>query len=259
MRQLRIVWLCVMAMLAVGVFGASAQAAEVGECLKQARPYKGHYTDKNCTLVSGTDEGKWEWSPGVVSAHRAFTAKTGVVEFVGFGAVVFCRKSGTVGEWTGPRTSVETTTYEDCEFKSGFECHTAGRGQGVIASNPLVGTLIGHGETGPGSGEPATGEVWDSLASAEPSGIQMEFECAPVVVRHLGSVAGVWSTESLDHGSKKGSIAFNGVLGESPGKFGEQDLFVEASIGGGPFEADGQTVEKTTAKIKNSGKIEIRP
>ena len=43
MRQLRTVWICTIAVLAFGVAGAStAQAAEVGECLKTVKNGEGH-------------------------------------------------------------------------------------------------------------------------------------------------------------------------------------------------------------------------
>ena len=58
--------------------------------------------------------------------------------------------------------------------------------------------------------------------------------------------------------AKKGTIEFNDLLGEMPGKFGEQDVLGETSVGAGPFEPTGQAVEKLTAQIKYSHKIEIR-
>ena len=260
MRRTRIVGLCLVAVLACGAMVASvAQAAEVGECLKVEKVegrVHGHYVDKSClTTATAAEEAegkrnKWEWSPGLAPANHVFTGKTKVaVEFFGAAGTIICRRGATiVGEWTAPKTSTEQITYKECEFKGAVnECHSAGQEGGIIVTNQLEGTLIGHGETGSGGREPASGEAWDSLASAEPSGVQMEFLCASLVeVRHLGSVAGVFSPGSLNVGNKKDSIAFNGVLGESPGNFGEQNLFAEASIGGGPFEPAGQTIEKAT-------------
>ena len=271
MASAKLIGMCVVVALGVGALASSAQAAEVGECLKLEKVegvYHGHYVDKNC-LTAATPlqeaEGKhneWEWSPGLAPANRPFTGKTKAVELIGAAGSIECRKSATAGEWTGPKTSVQTTTYEGCEFKGGpvNECHSAGQGPGVIVTNALVGTLIGHGETGPSRGEPATSEAWDSLVSAETSGIQMEYLCAELVlIRTLGSVAGVFTPASVGVRTKTGLIEFNGVLGEEPGKFGEQDLFSEASIGGGPFEPAGQGVEKTTNKFKAAHQIEIRP
>ena len=273
MRRLRTMGICTVAVLAFGVAGvASAHAAEVGECLKTARNAERHYTakytDKACTAPATKlveEEGKankYEWSPGVTPEHSAFKAKTNSVEWVGAAGSIACKKSSTVGEWTGPTTSVQTTTYVGCEFKgAGFgECHSAGQEEATVVTNQVAGTLFGHGEKGPSGGEPAEGEVWDSLTSADPSGVQMEYLCAGIVViRKLGSIAGVYTAESVNVRTKKDTIEFQGALGEEPGKFGEQDIHDEASIGGGPFEPAGQEIEKTTREVKNSGKIEIRP
>ena len=272
MRQLRTVGMCIVATLAIGVAGVStAQSAEVGECLKLEKVegvFHGEYVEKNCQVAATPlqeaegKHNKWQWSPGVTPAHSGFTAKTTAVEWRGAAGTIECKKSSTVGGWTGRTTSVQTTTYEGCEFKGGpspSECHSAGQREGTVVTNQLAGTLLGHGGKGLSGGEPAEGEVWDSLVSAEPSGIHMEYLCAGLVeVRTLGSIAGVYTAGSVDVMSGKDAIEFNGVLGEEPGKFGEQDLSSEASIGGGPFEPAGQGLETTTRGVKNSGKIEIR-
>ena len=269
----RLAGLCVVALLAVSVFGASAHAAEVGECLKTVknaeRHHTGHYIDKGCTAPATKlleEEGKankYEWSPGVKPENALFTAKTKAVELVGAAGTIACMKSSTVGEWTSATTGTEQTTFEGCEFKGGpvNECHSAGQAGGVIVTNPLSVKPVGHGETGYGGGEPAEGEAWEALtAESGPAGVQEEYLCADLVeIRTSGSVAGVLTPASVNVMAKKAELEFNGVLGQEPGKFGEQDLQSEASIGGGPFEPAGQGILKTTAKIKNSGhKIEIR-
>ena len=269
MRRIGIVVPCFVAVLALSAVAASAaHAAEVGECLKLERvegAFHGKYVDKNCQVAATPlqeaegKHNKFEWSPGVAPASRSFMAKTKSAEMVGAAGSIDCKKSTTAGQWTGAKTSVQTTTYSGCEFKGGGECHTTGHEQGVIVTNQLVGTLTGHGETGPSGGEPATGEVWDSLVSGEPSGIEMEYLCASIVlIRTRGSIAGAYTAGSVNVKAKKDAIEFNGVLGEEPGKFGEQDLVNEASVGGGPFEPAGQGIEKATREIKNSGQIEIK-
>ena len=131
----------------------------------------------------------------------------------------------------------------------------------MIVTNPLDLKLVGHGETGDGGSEPAEGEVWGDLASESGPGVFLaEYLCASlVVIRTRGSVAGVFDLASVGTMRKKAEVQFNGVVGEEPGMFGEQDLQSEASVGGGPFEPSGQNVLKLTARIKSSGKVEIRP
>ena len=103
-----------------------------------------------------------------------------------------------------------------------------------------------------------TGEVWDSF-KAESGTVQAQYLCASLVeIKTEGTLAGVFTSGSVNVMSKKAEIEFNGVLGEEPGKFGEQDLQSQASIGGGPFEPAGQGIEKTTGKTKNAEKIEIK-
>ena len=274
MRQLRIVGICTFAVLAFGVAGVSAaQVAEVGECLKTAknaeRHFTGHYIDKACTAPATKlqeQEGKankYEWSPGVAPANAKFTGKGKAAEFVGAAGTFVCTKSAIAGEWTGPKTDTEVITYRGCAFKGAVypgDCTTAGQPMFTIVTNTLDTTLLDHGEHGPSGGEPAEGRVWDALASAEPSGVIADFVCDSLVeIRESGSVSGVFTPESLNTMTKKAALEFNGILGEEPGKFGEQDLHSEASIGGGPFEPAGQGILKTTFSLKFSGKIEIRP
>ena len=261
MKRTRIVGICLVAMFAMSaIIATAAHAGEYGECVKQSKPYKGNWTDKNCQISSPGKEGKYEWSPGVIEGNRVLVAKTKAAELVGAGGTVSCKKSVTAGKITGLKTNTEQVKFEGCEFKGPVvgECHSTGQPGGVILTNQLKSTLIDHGEKGASGGEPAVGEVWNELA-AESGGVQAQFLCAALVeIKTKGTVSGVFTSGSVNVMAKKAEIEFNGVLGEQPGKFGEQDLATEASIGGGPFEPVGQSIEKTTAKIKQSGKIEIR-
>ena len=272
MRRLRLAGICAVAVLTFGVAGlSSAQAAEVGECLKLEKiegVFHGKYVDKNCQVAATPlqeaegKHNKYEWSPGVAPENAPFKAKTKAAEIVGAAGTITCKKSATVGEWTSATTGREQTTFEGCEFKgSNDECHSAGQAAETIVTNPLSIRPVGHGETGYGGAEPAEGEVWEDLASESgPTGIWAEYECASlVVIRTRGSVAGVFTPASINARVHKAEVEFNGVLGREPGKFGEQDLQDEASIGGGPFEPAGQGLEKTTVLVTYQHKIEIRP
>ena len=260
MTRIKIVGLCLVAMFALSALATTAaQAGEYGKCVKQAKPYKGGYEDKNCQTVSGTKTGKYEWVPGV-SPAMSFTAKTKSAELVGAAGTISCKKSSTVGTIEGTKTNHEVVTFEGCEFKGAVtgECHSAGQASGVIVTNKLQTTLIDHGEKGPSGGEPKAGEVWDDF-KAESGTVQAQYLCASLVeIKTEGTLAGVFTSGSINVMAKKAEIEFNGVLGEEPGKFGEQDLQSQASIGGGPFEPAGQGIEKTTGKTKNSEKIEIK-
>jgi len=261
MKRMRIVGLCLVAMFAMSALGATAaHAGEYGECVKQAKPYKGGFNDKNCQEANAGKEGKYEWVP--LNHVVNFTAKTKTTELVGAAGNIQCSKSSTVGTMgPGSKENHEVITFEGCEFKGPVngDCHSAGQPGGVIVTNTLTTKLIDHGEKGLSGGEPAAGEVWNQFAGPPSSGIQAEYTCASIVVlRTRGSVSGVFTSGSVNVMSKKALIEFNGVLGESPGKFGEQDLYSEASIGGGPFEPAGPAIEKTTAQQKTAAKVEIK-
>lgn len=267
MGRLRVVGLCVVALLAFGALSAAAaQAGQVGECLKVAKnaekKFTGKYTDKNCVVAATPaqeEEGKtnkYEFSPGVKPANGKFTQKSGSVVMESLAGTVLCTASATVGEWTSSTTGKERTTFTGCEFKMevGSEgCHSAGQPRGTIVTNQLDTRLIDNGEHGAGGGEPAPGEVWDEVVSPSgPTGVQAEYMCAGLVeVQSLGSVAGVFTPASLNVMTKKAEVRFEAGQGE-------QDQFLEVSIGGGPFEPGGPEVEKLTAPTKLSGKVEIR-
>ena len=278
MRRVRIVGLCLVAVLACGAMLASAaQAAEVGECLKLAKVegvFHGKYVDKSCQVAATPlqeaegKHNKYEWSPGVSAANASFTGKGQSAEKVGAAGTIACSaKSKLTGEWTGPKTAREQIAFDGCAFKGAIvsECHTPGQEPYVIATSHLQVSLIGHGETGLGGAEPAEGEVWSQLLE-EPGVYWSEWGCSnakppyePIIrVRESGSLSGVFTPASINLMGRKTTIEFNGVLGESPGNFGEQDLVSEASIGGGPWEPAGAAVLKATVSTKG-GKVEIKP
>jgi hypothetical protein len=259
MKRIKIVGLCLVAMFAMSALATTAaQAGEYGKCVKASPKNTGAYSDKNCQTLVGSG-GKYEWVSGV-SPAMSFTAKTKSAELVGAAGTISCKKSSTVGTIEGTKTNHEVVTFEGCEFKGAVtgECHSAGQGSGVIVTNKLETTLIDHGEKGPSGGEPKAGEVWDSF-KAESGTVQAQYLCAAIVeIKTEGTLAGVFTSGSINVMAKKAEIEFNGKLGEEPGTFGEQDLQSQASIGGGPFEPAGQGIEKTSGKTKNSSKVEIK-
>lgn len=271
MTRIKIIGLCLIAIFATSAMVASAaQAGEVGECVKLAKvggKYTGKYLDKNCqTRATSAQEAegkknKYEWSPGVKPANGKFTAtsKTAILE--GAAGNIECKSSVTVGEWLTNTKDTEQATFSGCELKGAVdgECHSAGQANGVIVTNHLNTELKDEGETSlelnGETFEPKTvgaGEVWDQFQSESGiTGIQAEYECASVIgIRTMGNLAGVFTSGSLNVMSTKSEISFHS--GE-----GAQGLYSEGNEGAGWFPI-GKGVEHLTAKIKNSGKYEIK-
>ena len=66
MTRLRMIGLCLVAVLAIGAVaaaGASAEAPEYGRCIKKAKTEGAGFSDSNCGTAVGT-EGKYEWLAG---------------------------------------------------------------------------------------------------------------------------------------------------------------------------------------------------
>jgi hypothetical protein len=279
MIRLRLALLSLVVGVAIGSLAASsASGAEVGECLKLPKlegKFHGKYTDKNCQApATPTEEAegrrdKWEWSPGVTSAHAAFTAKSKTVGLVGAAGFIECKKSSTVGEWTGPKTATEQTTFVGCAIKGpeGYgACQSAGHPEETIVTNTLDVALLGEGEEsfnvrqepyGGPEPEPVTvgpGEVWEQLRGpgGELGAVQMEYECDKVVViQTAGSIAGVLAPGSVNMSSKKAEVAF----GEGKGA---QGWTSEANILGKGFVPIGKGVLQLTNQAKYAAKIELR-
>jgi hypothetical protein len=263
MTRIKTLGLCLVAVFALSAMAASAASAgEVGECVKAAKvgkTYTGKYTDKNCQILATElqktegKKNKYEWSPGVTPANSKFEAKSKTAKLEGPAGTITCKASVTKGEWTSNKTDSEVATFTSCEFNGAVkgECHSAGQAAGTIVTNKLTTNLLDAGEHGLSGGTVGAGEVWDQFVSAEPSGIQAEYLCAGIVeIRTKGSLSGVFTPASLNKVSPKATIEFNGSIGE-------EDLFNEASVAGGPFEPAGPGIENLVAASKGA-KIEIR-
>jgi hypothetical protein len=267
MKRITVVGLCLMAVLAMSAVVASSAfaGAEVGECVKNLTK-TGKYADKGCqTLSVGENTGKYDWKKGVTAEHAATTAKSKTASLVGAAGTIECKKSSSVGEWTGNKTNEEVVTFVGCEIKSPEltgECHSSGQAEGTIVTNKLKTTLLGAGDTslefnsGTSKYEPKTvgaGEVWNQFRgpSGELESVQAEYECGKVVViKTFGNLAGVFSAGSINVASKKAEIAFD------EGK-GAQGLLSEANILGKGFVPIGKGVEKVSAKAKGVAKLVI--
>jgi hypothetical protein len=272
----------VIALAVAALVVSSATAAEVGECLKVPKvegKFQGKFTDKNCQVpATPTQEAegranKWEWSPGVSPAHAGFTGRSSAkrpgaaVAIVGAAGNIECQKSFTTGEWTGPKTATEQSTFLGCVCcRSGMpgECHSPGQPEETIVTNTLDVALLGEGESSleyngeTKEYEPKTvgpGEVWEQLRGpgGELGAVQMEYECGKVVIiRTEGSLAGVVPAGSVNVAVKKFEVGFD------EGK-GAQGSTSEANILGKGFVPIGKFVLKWAPQMKATGKIEFRP
>jgi hypothetical protein len=279
---MRLIGVCAAVAFVLAAIGvSSASAAEVGECLHVA-PVEGHvhgkYIDKNCRVpATPTQEAegkhnKWEWSPGVAPEHAAFTAKSRSASLVGAAGTIECEKSSTVGEWTGPKTGTETTTFVGCAIKTpelDGQCTSAGQPEETIVTSALEITLVGEGESSPefnaetSEYEPKVvgpGEVWEQLRGPgnELASIWTEYECGKtVVIQTEGSLAGVVppaafpKPSSVNVMSKKSEVHFH--EGE-----GAQGWLSEASILGKGFFPIGKSVLAWAPQMKATGKVEFK-
>jgi hypothetical protein len=279
MARRRLIAVCAVTALAFVLLGASsASAAEVGECLKVPKVeglVHGKYVDKNCQVpASPTQEAegkanRWEWSLGVSPANAAFTAKTKttLVNNAGGNRNPECRKSTTIGEWTGPKTATEQITFtgcaSHCSCEMTVECHSPGQPGETVVTNPLEVVLVGEGESSLEFNAETSeyearmvgpGEVWEQLRGpgGELSAVQVEYECGKVVIfRTEGSIAGVVGPGAVNVVGKKFDVGFD------EGK-GAQGLLGEANILGKGFVPIGKGILKMTPQVKAPGKIELR-
>ncbi len=219
---------------------------------------KGRYAEANCETLDvrkGKPKGKFE-----LAGERGFTATSAghiaVVDdpVIVDGPELECTAARTVGEITSPRASTQRTTFSGCQFE-GLPCQSAGpyatpSGEaGVIVTNLLEGRLLGHGEQAGGSAhaEPAAGEVWDELVSAEHEPYQLELECSGAVfLKTQGYLSG--RINPADAGLEPVSRAGTATFDETTG---EQGLLQESSETGfaGPWSPAIANVEALTAAI----------
>ncbi len=257
MRPVKGVCLCLLAIVApVAAFASSAQAAEVGECIKQAKPYKGGFNDKSCQEVNGTKEGKYEFSPGTTPANSVYATKAKATFLSGPTGELKCSQSSSAGKWTGAKTQETVVTFRGCEATAPFsaECHSSGAEPGEIVTKTLAGTLLGAGEKADGYKESTVGagEVWDQLQA--PGGVaeyQAEYLCGGIEeFKTKGESAGVYAAGSLNVASKKAEL--NWTRGG-----GDQSLLNDG-FGANPFENAPGTEEALNIKSKGAAKLVIK-
>jgi hypothetical protein len=140
MKNIRVVGLCMVAVLAMSfavAAGASAAVPERGKCASGKE-----FEDKGCTVSGAKD--KFKWTPNV---KTAFTSTSGAAVFGAFtpeGAAlppIECTASKTKGDFVGPKGSEFTTTFEGCT-SAGERCTGGAKAKaGQIVTSRLEGTL----------------------------------------------------------------------------------------------------------------------
>jgi len=179
-RKLFISLAPLLAIATFAVIPAVAQAAppELGRCVKVVGGPGPKYKDAGCEKgVAPT--GKYEWYPGAIKNH--FTSSEGKSRFETVGKLkIICTADTDTGEYTGPKTDVETIVFTGCTYAAlGTKGSCENSGPGAITTNLLTSTL-GFIK------KPAVTSVGVSLEG--PGGIFAEFTCGPFRVVISGSV-----------------------------------------------------------------------
>jgi hypothetical protein len=162
-------------LLAVGavvVTPVVAQAAppELGRCVKSVA---GKYRDSGCEKGEVLKGGKYEWLPGPGSMKK-FKSTEGASKFQTQGTLdLDCTGATDEGEYTGPKTDVETITFTGCNSRG--PCQNGASGE--IKTKPLTSEL---------GFITAPNHVGVSLEG--PGGIFAEFECRGFKATISGSV-----------------------------------------------------------------------
>lgn len=167
--------LLAMAALAVAPVAAHAGPPELGRCVKVTTGTGNKYKDAGCEK-GVVPTGKYEWFPGAVKNHFKSTEGKSTLETVG-GLTVTCMKDTDHGEYTSPKTDLETIVFTGCKHNA-TPCQTTASGPGEITTT-LLASSLGFIK--------APTEVGVSLESAtgEPFA---QFACGPVGVVITGSV-----------------------------------------------------------------------
>jgi hypothetical protein len=245
-------------------------AGEYGHCVKQGKVgklYKGEYTSKDCLAASkvskeeeekGGKKNKYDWVPVPVGSHIKTTSSGKLAFLEGGAGNIECSANTDMGEITGPKSNVETTTFTGCKtstFKE--ECFSEGeKGKATIVTYPDITTLIDNGEKGLSGGEPKPGEVWNEFTGSveSPFGkLLAHFFClaggGEVPFYVTGSLSGVFASKYLNKEEK--TEEFTAGFGAA----GEQDLITTYFT---PEEVKGPSVQNAKDKIKGTEKVEIR-
>jgi hypothetical protein len=168
-----------------------------GKAAKVNKKYTGHYTNKLCSEVSLTNEGKYEHAAAKlpIKTKSKFGATTiylyNPIEHK-LASEVPCEKGVESGTITGSREGTLALTYTGCSvpatFKNGEKskfvgpCNSPGKKEGEVVTEPLATKLVWLDEE-----EKVPGIL---VSAAEPGGVFEEVLCAggEVKVKQTGSL-----------------------------------------------------------------------
>jgi hypothetical protein len=277
MKRMRIMGLCLVAVFALTVIGASTASAlpEIGRCVAQAGT--GKFKDANCTLKAGklVSEKAFEFKKGAKSETEGvnFTSAggEGVLETVS-GTKIVCKTQSATGKYdqdSGVIKEVESViaTFKECSLPIlGVTCQNKG---GTPAE---IKTFLLKGPLGYISGEKTTKPVvGQQLTPEKAKGLFAEFECGggAVVVKVKGKEGAVEGktggnciiapVENANEMSTTAKQIYKGEKGKqepqhfqlSTSKF----CNLESNSNGGAFEAATQAL---TTVVTNEEALEIK-
>jgi hypothetical protein len=236
MRRIKMMGLCLVAVLAVAavaVSSASAALPEYKTCVKAAKVGKeiptGEFSDKNCSVKAAG--GKYKLGSFSEAKKLGFKGKNGVSTLDSYipenestpwtggtvVGVVTCKSGKSEGEITGAKTSTVTVEFKTCTSE-GKKCTSAGQKAGTIKTALLSATL---GYT--------SSKAVGSDVEAVSHGASAEFSCEGLEIVTVGSVIGV-NSGNINTFSKEGTQTFNvNAKGGQEVVFGE---FPESPITG---------------------------
>lgn len=243
MKQIRIIGLClvtVLALSAMAAASASATAPEYGRC-KKSTPKAGGYTSAKCIATDTEDnDGTYEWVPGAGKAKFTSSGGIGVLTTVG-GAGVECKTESSAGEFVPGNNKEEAgiiVKFNGCKSLEA-PCTTPGAAAGELLTNELEGIV--------GWQSKALKKTDLELVPAKSvtSGLFIEFSCSGLVVKVRGHVLVPIKNDTMKTTEILKFVAVKGKQKPEIWEESSEKAILEASFKGGPFEQAGQNITST--------------
>ena len=166
----------------------TAEAPELGRCVKLAKGVKGKYATAACTSAATAEKFAFEWEPGpgpkakFTTSVKALTVAT--LETVARKQVV-CTGQASTGEYTGSKTVGNVIiTFTGCAMGAS-KCASSGAEEGEVVTKALEGVL---GIEKTSTEGPVKNKIALDLFPVGKTGPLMEFSCGLTPVSVQGSV-----------------------------------------------------------------------